>query len=62
MGIADGAALRSPFAIVEVGGDDFELEIENGLQQADFHSPAFMRHATADKAGEDALHEMGACS
>jgi hypothetical protein len=62
MGIADGASLRRFFSIVEMSGDDLELEIEDGFQQADFHSPAFVGHATADEAGEDALHQMSAGS
>ena len=60
MGIAHGTAQRRLAAIVEVGGDDLKLQVENGLQQAHFVPPSPTGDTPADETGEDALDEVGA--
>ena len=45
-------------AVVEIGGEDLELEIEDGLEQDDLDLAAEVGDAAANQSGENALHEM----
>src|SRR5690606_31077017 len=47
-------------AVVEMGGEHFELQVEDALEEADLYESALAGQATAHEAGEDAPHEVRA--
>lgn len=49
MAVIYRAALRTLTAIVEVRGDHFKLQVENGFHEAHFHSAALPRNAASNQ-------------
>ena len=60
VGIVHGAPVRGLATVVEMGGDDLELQVENGFHETHLNPSAATRDTPSNEASENALHQVGA--
>ena len=58
VGVADAAAHWRLMAVVEIGCQALQLQIEDGLQQGDLHAATLAGAAAADQTGQNTVHHV----